>query len=335
MTHAIGIEKNLDIKTESQSPEKAERIIDLTNRHISIRRIFLKQNIKDFFLEERFVGEYWGIDRLKLRFFFIREAAKRRKSRIDFERWEAFLNADRKDVQIDPKKFDEFISDRNIKRIIQNGLFKDASDWKELDRSSRQYAKQRGTPCPIGSRNMIYRSDVDERVRLNPDFVPFIQKIEYFECSIPKTIKEAIERTSNIKYIGMGRCLVCHHPISRYLIKKGFKTLDEFKEYVINSSNQKIFFMDRDYWIDVFSIANSYVEFDCGDSIEVGIVKVISALKITLTRRESMLCFDSPLRLRVLSGDGLYDYVIYSLTKDGEIGTCKKEQMRIHLSDFS
>lgn len=267
---------------KNEIEEYNPRLIDLSKEDLNLQKIYLKENIKDFF-EIKTRRSRHEVDRFKYYFYLVKLYCQRHPGVIDLDidYWENYLEISRKEVLVKDRKWGEFYyssSERYnfFKKEIEGHFVENFSDEdKDL---CWEAAKIDKTPEYVEKKDIFVNNSWEGVSHLSYEFSKYVDKIEYFSTSLANDVAIELEKRHNVKQITCNKYRYSPHPFTEYLKEKGILSLLELREKVLSCSGKTVLLCSVSYWIELLNKVN---EFDDIDNYDVSIL-TFSELNKTL-----------------------------------------------------
>lgn len=209
-------------------------VINLTNYNYNIKKIYLKNNISDFFVHK--FKRSSTFDRRKYILYIYEAYCLENKLNVDFEFWKNKLGI-----------YDDYHSVtleewREFKKFISQGI-----DSNEIDvfYESFPYDKRwnlRGKcyvkPIEVYDRKNIFKNSFTT-TWIRSDLIPYIEKIEIVNTSIKDKIDKLLFE-NKVTPFGRNKFAISNHPLTNELKDKGINSLIGLKRKVNSAKGNTI-----------------------------------------------------------------------------------------------
>ena len=293
-------------------------ILDFDDEGITVKRLYLKPNILNFFIRED-KRRTWKNDYKKYWFYLWKKYAESKGLTINFDYWGEVLGVDKKEILVSAETFGQFRADPSLQEMFQ--IIREEQplvphDWKM---EALNFSKKPKTYLRLEKRNILVKADNWCEDFFDPQFLPYLDKADYADITTAERIGDALEKANNISMLGPNRFRVSQHPLSKYLKDRGFESFGDFKEAVISSKGKTIFLMKVDYWRNALQTVASYSQLDEFDSRIADLEEVNALLSIGLSKKEVKESARGQYIIRSCSGKGLKRLKIYGLDRNGTV----------------
>jgi len=309
--------------------KKEKLVLDLEGRGVSLKRVFLKPNILEFFQYQFWEGG-WKEDKAKYKFYLVRKYGEYIGSSIDFDYWGRVLGVEKKGVRVKKESYWAFARDSAVVDLVKTVNEKklrprDAWIW-ELE--AHKFSKK-GPSFGTRERKGILTSG-----HFAPDFVPYVDRAEYYDVSLLEDLENAVFQSDNVIMLGLNRYRVSNHPLSGYFEDKGITSFQAFKERIARCSGKTIFTKKLEYWKTALTVVGSFEELDEYDSRIVNLEEINRILGIGLPKNAVKTMSKGELVLRTTTPNNIGKISIYPLGPDRRWAFSAPKKVELYRRSF-
>ena len=303
-------------------------IIDLSEKNLSIKKIFVSNNIKDFFkLKEKRDKRKW--DYAKYLFFAYESYSLNKGIPFDSQYWRQYLEIDKKDKAVSSNRWYYFSVS-----IYKNAKYDDIKKYIEklsVAERSRMFEESlfEGVSIFDASKEIIEEGYLP---RIRKDLYPFVRSFEavctkkrdYIDSKINEILR--VEKINNDKY------LVSNYPRTCYL--SNIASFNDLKQRINN--NKKTFYgVPAEEWKKVVSRISSLAELDQLGAHYVNLQELNKIFKLNFTEQDIREYVNCDCPVKKYSKSALRDYCIQKYDKHEQAYVyVRRPKYTIYKSDF-
>ncbi len=291
-------------------------ILDFSQEPFSIKKIQLKENVRDCFISKPSSAYCWTRDSYKEEFYIIRHYSLQEGIEFDADFWGRYLNVDKKSKKVNPSKFKEFQQQPFYNECLYWVINYRCRDLNEDEKEILQKAIDFGKRAEDDSKEEYKEVFVSEKNHkgsfvINPDLIPYVERIWYIDCSEYEEIKNLCKPFNDVKVLGINRFKVANHPFSDYFIGKGFKNISDLKKYVFSCNSAQVMGVLLDYWEKMFKTVRKISDIDGYDTKTVDLETLVFLKKIKLSEQEIARYSSWTANIKCVDGKRYQNHRIY------------------------
>ena len=276
-------------------------VLDLADYDYSIRKIYFKNDILDYFeLEPDFSKHKY--DKCKYHYYIFKIYLTEKGVNFNFSLFEKLLNLNDEHELVDPRRFIDYIK-----------MFGVEEQWHDCHKHFLSYIKYYGEAqkyacrkryTPFSKRALfVYSSDKKQSMHLHFDLIRYIESIEVVDFSVASKIKEILNKYHNVVQVAANKYKYSNHSFSEYLSRRKINTINDLKEIVLNAKGKQVLGTKVDVWKRILTKIKSVEEIDTFEVDVTDLSGLNSILDLGLNDKEISIYINGNYPTKIVSID--------------------------------